>query len=126
MVFNFKVKRTRILTIMQCPEVLRVNGGHRFYENTVPKGDPFWAKSKVRDHHIFEPFFGTQQIMPRGPKQVKKCVQFTKHIVLLRKMERHVLKHHCMLCGEDSEKWARDPPSVVFPRETVYRHCAPQ
>ncbi len=37
-----------------------------------------------------------------------------------------MLKPLCLLCGENSEKWARDPPSVVFPRENVCWHCAPE
>ncbi len=41
-------------------------------------------------------------------------------------MERHVLKPLCLLCGENSEKWAWDAPSVVFLRENVCWHCAPE
>ncbi len=41
-------------------------------------------------------------------------------------MEPRVLKAHCLLRGEDSEKWGRDPPSVVFPEENACRHRARQ
>ena len=41
-------------------------------------------------------------------------------------MERQVLKPLCLLRGENSEKWAWDPPSVVFHRKNVCWHCAPE
>ena len=41
-------------------------------------------------------------------------------------MERQVLKPLCLLCGENSEKWARDPPSVVFHMKNVCWHWAPE
>ncbi len=37
-----------------------------------------------------------------------------------------MLKPLCLLRGENSEKWAWDPPSVVFPRENVCWHRAPE